>query len=245
MKTVFVLLFILCHFIAFSCECFYKSFERLVLEDGFIFAGKIIDKTYNFNRLKDQSDYPPITYTVVVTNVWKGPLTDTVEVSSGQGGGDCGYTFKIDQTYLIWANIQNYGMMVTNSCHRNSLLERSPDIDRLNHFFKGFAYDSVHFTSNEIAAIKKRLGCDTCNIAKTTLFMNDDSKLLTKTKYLEKMNIYGCVDFVAFSRKNLKLLPEEARNGVLILSFMEFYSKIDEKKLVKSLRKIYKKRVKR
>ncbi|MFN8512248.1 MAG: hypothetical protein U0841_06585 [Chloroflexia bacterium] len=41
---------------------------------------------------------------VLVSTVWKGPITGEYRVLTGSGGGDCGYEFKVGQEYLIYAD---------------------------------------------------------------------------------------------------------------------------------------------
>jgi hypothetical protein len=41
-----------------------------------------------------------------VTRSWKGISTNTTEVTTGYGNGDCGYPFNVGETYVVYA----YGM---------------------------------------------------------------------------------------------------------------------------------------
>ena len=38
-----------------------------------------------------------------VTRSWKGISTSTTEVTTGYGNGDCGYPFKVGETYVVYA----------------------------------------------------------------------------------------------------------------------------------------------
>lgn len=38
-----------------------------------------------------------------VTQAWKGGVTQQVVVRTGSGGGDCGYDFRVGESYLVYA----------------------------------------------------------------------------------------------------------------------------------------------
>ncbi len=38
-----------------------------------------------------------------VDAVWAGPKAERVLVVTGAGGGDCGYSFEVGKTYVVWA----------------------------------------------------------------------------------------------------------------------------------------------
>ena len=68
-----------------------------------------------------------------VINSWKGVKETLVEVNTGRGGGDCGYSFINGQEYLIYAN-HAYGIpdnyWVTGICSRNAVLpDASEDLN--------------------------------------------------------------------------------------------------------------------
>jgi hypothetical protein len=58
-----------------------------------------------------------------VTTSWKGVEKSLISVSTGRGGGDCGYPFQADQEYLVYAN-HAYGnpnkYLVTSICSRTT-----------------------------------------------------------------------------------------------------------------------------
>jgi hypothetical protein len=73
-----------------------------------------------------------------VIDAWKGLEKTFVEVNTGRGGGDCGYTFEIGKEYLIYAS-HAYGIpdnyWVTGICGRTSELAfAAEDLDYLSAF---------------------------------------------------------------------------------------------------------------
>ena len=61
-----------------------------------------------------------------VSRVFKGPKTDLVEVMTGKGGGDCGFPFRVDEEYLVFAyGGKNDTTFETNICTRTKLLENA------------------------------------------------------------------------------------------------------------------------
>lgn len=66
---------------------------------------------------------------------WKGVEKTIVEVDTGSGGSDCGYTFEMDKDYLVYAS-HAYGLpgnyWVTGTCGRNTeLSSASEDLEFL------------------------------------------------------------------------------------------------------------------
>jgi hypothetical protein len=71
-----------------------------------------------------------------VLNSWKGVEKTFIKVNTGRGGGDCGYSFILDQEYLVYASYA-YGIpnnyWVTSICSRNAILpEATEDLNYLN-----------------------------------------------------------------------------------------------------------------
>lgn len=59
-----------------------------------------------------------------VTRVWRGQQTDSVQVMTGSGGGDCGYGFRKGRKYLVYASEQD-GRLWTNICSPTKPLDRA------------------------------------------------------------------------------------------------------------------------
>jgi hypothetical protein len=63
-----------------------------------------------------------------VEQTWRGSLSGIVEVSTGSGGGDCGYDLVVGTRYLIYAHGRD-GRLVVNICSRTRpLAEAAEDL---------------------------------------------------------------------------------------------------------------------
>jgi hypothetical protein len=66
---------------------------------------------------------------MAVLDAFKGIDAQTVDVVTGQGGGDCGYDFKVNESYLIYA-WEDKGVLSTGICSRTRLMsEASEDLE--------------------------------------------------------------------------------------------------------------------
>lgn len=110
---------------AHACDCIVPNSPKRELETSTaVFSGKCISV-----EIKEQQKI----VTFEVDRVWKGDVGRKVVVTTGMGGGDCGYRFttKGDGTYLVYC----YGKpqtLGTNICTRTrSLAEGAQDIKEL------------------------------------------------------------------------------------------------------------------
>ncbi|HEV2883743.1 MAG TPA: carboxypeptidase regulatory-like domain-containing protein, partial [Pyrinomonadaceae bacterium] len=83
---------------------------------------------------REETDYtPPRTFTFSVEQSFLGLQTREVEVSTGMGGGDCGYAFKVGSRYVVYAyQFSKANRLTTSICSRTKLLdEASEDLEFL------------------------------------------------------------------------------------------------------------------
>jgi hypothetical protein len=235
MKVLIIILTFLISTKAFSCECGNSNFVSDTAYSKFIFSGLIISKENNISKNQDKLFYPPMKYRIVIKDKWKGELNDTIDLYSGLGGPDCGFDFEINKSYIVWAIIDRYGLLYTSRCGRTCLLNGSPDIDLLNNKFKGLAYDSTNLTNNEISVLKKKINVNTTDLSKTALFLSKD-KLLSKTELIDAIINPNSIEFITFPKDKLKLLPDRAKNGALIVKDYN-KQKIKVNKIIKIIKK--------
>jgi len=93
-----------------------------------------------FFRYFAHNDERLLGFTVIldVINSWKGIDRTSVEVNTGRGGGDCGYSFTKNMDYLVYASYA-YGIpgnyWVTSICSRTTEASNaSDDFKYLNQF---------------------------------------------------------------------------------------------------------------
>jgi hypothetical protein len=90
-----------------ACSCIPQASVKVELaKSDVVITGKVFTEEPSFvidsptgihiNRIK---------YSIIVENIYKGKLIkDTLQVISGRGNGDCGFTFEIGEIYVIYAN---------------------------------------------------------------------------------------------------------------------------------------------
>jgi hypothetical protein len=95
-----------------------------------VFSGEIV----SFEKTDRQQLLSPRIAQVRVDRVWRGKMSGTVEVRTGSGHADCGYTFRQGRQYVIYAHRDNAGALTTNHCSPTKEMTRaSADLE----FFKG------------------------------------------------------------------------------------------------------------
>jgi len=121
MKRVLCLLLFFVPSLVWSCSCKPPDPPKksLATVDA-VFVGKVVQVV---EGKKDV--FPRKTVVLVVSTVWKGKLTKELSLTTGIGGGDCGYRFEEGKSYLIYAYGDVKKGMSTNICTRTRPLERA------------------------------------------------------------------------------------------------------------------------
>lgn len=108
---------------AFACSCAMPTSVSAELRNsGAVFAGKVIRSESTGSMF---SAYHQMSVTFQVSEVWKGPVEDTIVVTTGMGGGDCGSGFVMDEEYLVFA--YGTGPYGTSMCSRTALLSAATE----------------------------------------------------------------------------------------------------------------------
>jgi hypothetical protein len=76
--------------------------KRALSDSAAVFAGEVVSIT----KGEPGGAWRPATVTVSfqVSEVWKGPERETLEVSTPRDGASCGYPFEKGQEYLVYAS---------------------------------------------------------------------------------------------------------------------------------------------
>jgi hypothetical protein len=94
-----------------------------------VFAGRCISGTLLTKNTKDVKAFDQCQFTFRVTRTWKGGSdTKEVTVETGVGGGDCGYSFSIGESYILYC-YEDSGTLKTHICTRTSVAEFEPHMD--------------------------------------------------------------------------------------------------------------------
>jgi len=85
-----------------------------------VFAGKVLAVATGIEVMGDDEDdvWPRRHFTFEVSQQYRGHVQPKTIISTGFGGGDCGFEFEIGDTYLVYADIEDNGALETSICHR-------------------------------------------------------------------------------------------------------------------------------
>lgn len=110
-----------------ACSCAYlPSVEEEFELSKAIFSGKVVD----IKEKLSLKGYTTKSVLFEVTNTWKGVEQSQIIITSGQGGGDCGYNFIKGEEYLVYANESiMYGTksLISTICNRTYVLSSSQE----------------------------------------------------------------------------------------------------------------------
>jgi hypothetical protein len=105
----------------FACSCAEPLLPREAAEKAAAVFTGVVTSHELVTRQDSPSGEPRRHYQFTATDVFKGEVGTTVDVYTGLGGGDCGYSFEIGQKYLVYA----YGTpprLNTNICSRTKII---------------------------------------------------------------------------------------------------------------------------
>jgi hypothetical protein len=114
---------------SYACSCVPpQSVENELGRSKVVFSGEVI-------QVKEQKDYFKgyMTKKVLfeVTKTWKGLSQSQVIITTGTGGGDCGYDFQTGKEYVVYAQMSSmYGdkdELVTIVCSRTNELSAAQE----------------------------------------------------------------------------------------------------------------------
>ena len=137
---------------AAACSCARpKSAQESLLQYDVVFVGRVksVRRTWplvltigksvvgQFSEWLGGSGYDPtdadgVRVTVELSETFKGDASSKVTIRTGFGGGDCGYDFSVDDTYLVYASRSERGVLTANICSRTGLTQdRAEDLRTL------------------------------------------------------------------------------------------------------------------
>lgn len=127
--TILAFIFMIGSFpsIASACSCAnLPSVEEEFERSKAVFSGKVVD----IKEKLSLKGYTTKSILFEVTNTWKGVEQSQIIITTGQGGGDCGYNFIKGEEYLVYANETiMYGAksLVSTICNRTGVLSSSQE----------------------------------------------------------------------------------------------------------------------
>ncbi len=118
MLVVFVMMLLAMPSASYACSCVpVPPVQEELQRSDAVFAGKVVEIT----EQKQPDGYITKAVRFEVTDTWKGVSQSQVIITTGMGGGDCGYEFITGKDYLVYASKSNmYGeeTLVTVICDR-------------------------------------------------------------------------------------------------------------------------------
>jgi len=91
-----------------------------------VFSGRVV-QIDDVKRGGDQLYYLSKKVRFAVIDPFRGVTGETIEVNTGSGGGDCGYKFEANESYLVYAWRSEDGVLSTGICSRTRPLTAAAD----------------------------------------------------------------------------------------------------------------------
>jgi hypothetical protein len=104
-----------------ACECMAPISPCVAFEDAqVIFVGQVLEITPVNPPPQGETPLPFMARraSFKVTESLRGGVDDTLEVYTGNGGGDCGFAFAKGKSYLVYARRGTDGRLTTGICAR-------------------------------------------------------------------------------------------------------------------------------
>jgi hypothetical protein len=98
---------------------------------------------------RDRSQIDPEDYyrdygfliTAQVLQQWKGDPIKSIQLATGRGGGDCGYSFQVGRTYLVYPASRADGGLRVSICGRITPgPDAGPDVQTLDAMGRGLSH---------------------------------------------------------------------------------------------------------
>jgi len=112
-----------------ACMCPNLDTPRQALEkSSSVFVGKVlsIEDAHPDPDRKLRSSADPVRITFDVTKVYKGPEGKTLNLTTETSSATCGYPFKVDSEYFVYANGEE-GQLSTDICTKTKLLSKAQE----------------------------------------------------------------------------------------------------------------------
>jgi hypothetical protein len=150
---------------AYACSCASQTVEEAVSSSDAVFEGRVVE----VRKGADSSSVSTRMNTVrlLVVRSWKGVAKEAVTVRTATNEAGCGYPFRANQSYLVYANSSQAGLQ-TGLCSRTRPIdEAEEDLDALG---MGEVPVSARLTQDEKQVLQspkppaERAGCASCDV---------------------------------------------------------------------------------
>ncbi len=112
---------------AYACSCVppRPPHEELARATA-VFTGKVVGLSKPFSVFGSSAD--PIKVTFQVYTVWKGPVNQTITITTSRSGASCGYTFEKGGEYLVYADGTENSLAVSLCSRTQHLVAAENDL---------------------------------------------------------------------------------------------------------------------
>lgn len=126
---------------AYACDCAPPpSVETELSQSDAVFSGKVI----SMKDKRSSAGYVSKEIIFEVYQTWKGVNESQIKITTGQGGGDCGYRFVPDEEYLVYGrHSEMYGKSQLSTGICDKTIELSAANDDLKILGKGDSPDKL------------------------------------------------------------------------------------------------------
>jgi hypothetical protein len=137
---------------AYACSCGPVSIQRILSSSEAVFSGEVVEIEKRYQNYPRASRGYRNTVTLRVSEVWKGPQRETLEVSTPSYGAACGYAFKEGQEYLVYAYTGKQGLEVDSCNGTQRLTEAQADLEVLGAGKRPTGGEVLSDTSGDVSA---------------------------------------------------------------------------------------------
>lgn len=113
-----------------------------------VFSGRVIEISSFTSNDKALRDFPQKLVRFSVNQTYRGISGTTAETVTGQGGGDCGYPFKVGESYLVYAyqNSEDNRLYASICSRTRPLSEAGADMEYIRSLSTATAGGTIYGT---------------------------------------------------------------------------------------------------
>ncbi len=108
---------------AWACSCVRSSPRQAMAWADAVFVGLVVETVRDAEDINEGHLFA----TMEVGKVWKGNVGERVVVRTAPHSALCGFHFDKGKRYLVYAYVNEDGVLSTNICSRTNLLERAEE----------------------------------------------------------------------------------------------------------------------
>lgn len=212
----------------FACKCAVLDLESEIDNADLIFQGTPINKEQVESRM---------IYKFSVDKIWKGDISDTIEIKTGLGGQDCGMIFEIGRTYVVFANNGE-----TSNCRKNEKIESTYidlklDYKFSNEFTNAFKNQEKKLDIQESEYLNRQFRDElpTFDFKNKAIIFTTNKMVISKSDWIESNWTYDCpsVEIVELTKEEKE---ETGYDAILVTWSMIVTTDTMKKRILKQIK---------